>query len=69
MLRQIENTVTITCDKCGTAKSSTQENYNNDFWNAGFVLNKGRKYEHLCSNCLPPKKQKALLFVKSKLSF
>lgn len=69
MLKEENNQVTITCDKCGESKTAGKEKYNEVFWKEGFVLNGGRKYEHLCFNCLPPKKQKAMTFVKSKLSF
>ncbi len=60
--------VTIKCDKCGKMKSALKINYNDVFWKDMWVLNKGRKYEHLCFDCLPAKKQKAVISIHSKLS-
>ena len=69
MIETKEGIVTITCDKCNKTETSNEANYNQVFWDKGFVLNAGRKYEHLCYECLPKKKQKAMTFVKNKLRF
>lgn len=70
MLTTENSQVTIKCDKCGSSSTaSLTEDYNKVFWEAGFVLNRGRKYEHLCFFCLPAQKQKAMTFVKTKLNF
>lgn len=53
--------VTIKCDKCGKMKSALRNNYNDVFYREKWALNKGTKYEHLCFNCLPAKKQKSFL--------
>lgn len=68
MLTEENNKVTIKCDKCNKTKIAEKENYNEVFWNDMWVLNGGRKYEHLCYDCLPKKKKDALLFVHSKMS-
>ena len=56
-----ENAITtIKCDKCGKESIAKESNYNDVFWREGWALNRGRKYEHLCYDCLPKKKQKAM---------
>jgi hypothetical protein len=50
--------VTIKCDKCGKTKTATKDTYNDVFYKEKWALNKGRKYMHLCFDCLPKKKQK-----------
>lgn len=58
MIVKENNSVKIICDKCGKSQVSTEENYNDDFYKNRWALNKGRKYMHLCFNCLPSKYKK-----------
>jgi len=69
MLIEENDKVEIICDKCGYSKTASKSDYNKVFWNAGFVLNGGRKYEHLCFNCLPKTRQKARTFLISKTNY
>lgn len=66
MLTQREDQVTIECDKCHTKCTVSEKNYNSVFWDLGWVLNKGRKYNHLCFGCLPKKKRDSMDFVQNK---
>lgn len=59
---------TITCDKCNKSNTTREENAGEVFYNMGYVLNKGRKYMHLCFDCLPKKRKQANEFVKRKFS-
>lgn len=59
MITTAENKTTIKCDKCQKESIASKENYNDVFWREGWALNRGRKYEHLCYDCLPKKQQKA----------
>jgi hypothetical protein len=62
---KIENqTTTITCDKCGRSSTAPNDLYNEWFYEEGWALHRGRKYEHLCNRCLSPKARKAMAFVK-----
>lgn len=56
----------ITCDKCGSWSKAPSAHYNEWFYDEGWVLNRGRKYEHLCRECLTPKQRKAFDFVKNR---
>lgn len=60
MLKSNGSNTTIKCDKCSKESIAKNTDYNDVFWREGWVLNRGRKYEHLCYDCLPKKKQKAL---------
>lgn len=56
--------VRITCDKCGVNCYSTKEQYNDDFFNAGWVLfRNAKKYHHVCRDCQTKKQRKAHDFV------
>lgn len=66
MLKTEGEFTTITCDKCGRHKTAKNNSYNEVFYADGWWLNKGRKYEHLCNNCLPDKSRKADNFIKEK---
>ena len=66
MITTVENTTTIKCDKCEKESIASKENYNDVFWREGWALNRGRKYEHLCYDCLPPKQQKAIDNLKAR---
>lgn len=50
--------VTIQCDKCQHGQTEPEGAHNDAFYRAGWALNKGRKYEHLCNGCLPGKYKK-----------
>lgn len=67
MLKTEGNTTVIKCDKCGVESIALTSNYNDVFYKEGWALNKGRKYEHLCFNCLPKKKQKIMLKFKQHI--
>lgn len=60
----INNTTKITCDKCGHHSTAPADKYNEFFYDEGWVLNKGRKYMHICRSCLTKKQRKAMDFVK-----
>jgi hypothetical protein len=66
MIKSNDKTATITCDKCGATSTALKENYNDRFFDEGWALHKGRKYEHLCRKCLRPSARKAMDFVKKK---
>ncbi|OJV51632.1 MAG: hypothetical protein BGO31_00060 [Bacteroidetes bacterium 43-16] len=66
MITTGESTTTIKCDKCQKESVAPNDSYNEKFWREGWSLNKGRKYEHLCYNCLPKKQQKAIDNLKAK---
>lgn len=53
-------TTVITCDKCKKKQEAPSYRYNDDFFKSKWALNKGRLYEHLCYNCLPKSKKKAM---------
>lgn len=63
MIKTNGNITTITCDKCGDWSNAHKDYYNTAFFSEGWVLNRGRKYTHLCNKCLTPKQRKALIFV------
>jgi hypothetical protein len=65
MIKTEDGLTTIHCDKCFKSSSAPQDSYNDKFWDEGWALNRGRKYEHLCFDCLPPKSKKAQAFVKA----
>lgn len=69
MITRSEDVATIECDKCKAKVSGTEETYNKVAWEAGFALNKGRKYMHLCYDCLPKAKQKAMDFMRRRIFF
>jgi hypothetical protein len=69
MITRSENIVTIECDKCHKQVSGTEETYNKAAWDAGFALNRGRKYMHLCYDCLPKDKQEAMDFAHKNFTF
>lgn len=58
---------TITCDKCKATSSASKSIYNEVFYTEGWALHRGRKYMHLCKDCLSPKSRRAMAFVKEKL--
>lgn len=60
MINSENGIATIKCDKCGHSSKASDVAYNDVFWKEGWALNMGRKYEHLCYNCLPKKKQKVM---------
>ena len=46
----------ITCDKCGTTDTATENNAGNVFFNLGWGLfPNAKKYQHLCIACIPKK--------------
>ncbi len=68
MIKTDKGITIIKCDKCGKESITKESNYNKVFWDEGWVLNLGRKYEHLCYDCLPKKKQKAFDSVKKLMN-
>jgi hypothetical protein len=66
MIKTEGEVTTITCDKCGRYSIAPKSMYNKIFFEEGWALNRGRKYEHLCNPCLPAKSRKAMAFVKEK---
>ena len=64
MIKHENGNTTITCDKCGKSDDAPSGSYNEYFSLLNWTLNKGRKYMHLCWNCLPAKSKKARNFVK-----
>ncbi len=52
MIENINMFVKITCDKCGFKQTELLPESNDKFFAAGWGLNKGRKYTHLCGKCL-----------------
>lgn len=61
---------TIQCDKCKKISSSSSANYNIKFALEEWSLNsKGRKYKHICYDCLTEKQKKAKDFVNKKFGF
>jgi hypothetical protein len=60
--------VIIICDKCKDTSTASASTYNDLFYDEGWALNRGRKYEHLCYSCLPSKSRKAIAFVKKFLT-
>lgn len=69
MIIKTDGVVIIECDKCHTKVEGTDETYNQVAWDVGFALNNGRKYEHLCYDCLPRKKQKSMDFAHKHFTF
>jgi len=57
-----KNITTITCDKCKTSQAEPSDISNDEFFKAGWALNKGRKYMHLCKNCQSPTQRRAMAF-------
>jgi hypothetical protein len=66
MITHNETTTTIQCDKCKRESIAPTKSYNEWFYDEGWALNKGRKYKHLCRQCLPKKSRDAMDFVKEK---
>lgn len=67
MIEHTNGITTITCDKCLKASSSASANYNAVFALEQWSLNgNGRKYKHICFECLTPKQKKAKTFVNTK---
>lgn len=64
MITRNETTTTIQCDKCKIEQHAPNGCYNEVFYTLGWALKRGRKYEHLCYNCLPSRSKKAMNFVK-----
>lgn len=61
MLTVTETITTIKCDKCQKESNAKNDNYNDIFWNQGWVMNKrSRKYHHLCYDCLSKKTTKII---------
>ena len=61
-----EGITKITCDKCGFNSIAPTKLYNEVFYNEGWVLNRGKKYMHLCNRCLTKKQREAMKFIKEK---
>jgi len=66
MITHSEGITTIQCDKCKVTSLAGSSWYNEVFFQEGWLLHKGRKYEHLCRECLSPKARRAMDFVKEK---
>lgn len=50
---------TITCDKCGTSDSQTEDIAGLCFYRSGWSLkSNAKKYKHLCFKCQPAKQKK-----------
>lgn len=58
MIKTENGITTIKCDKCMKESKASENNYNDVFYAEKWALNRGRKYEHLCFDCLPPKTKK-----------
>lgn len=54
-------TCTITCDKCGKTDTANESGAGDYFYSMGWVLKDGRKYKHLCIDCLPAKYKSSVI--------
>lgn len=68
MINKKDGLVTIKCDKCGKEATGSESTYNDVFWAYNWVLNRGRKYEHLCFDCAPSKRKKQIEGIKKRLN-
>lgn len=66
MISKSSEAVIITCDKCKSTQTAPKESYNQDFFADGWLLNRGRKYMHLCFECQTAKQRKSVEFVHDK---
>ena len=66
MIKHESGITTITCDKCQKQQDAPSESYNDSFYADGWALNKGRKYMHLCYNCLSARSRRAMNAVKER---
>ena len=59
MIKYNKNWVKLTCDKCGSSSNVPKGVHNQVFYAEGWRMNnKGRKYIHLCRECLRKNKRK-----------
>lgn len=57
--------VIITCDKCWRQENAHKDEYNNRFYESGWVMNSNaKKHKHKCYSCLTKREKKAFDFVK-----
>lgn len=66
MITKSIETVVITCDKCKSSQTASEKSYNQDFFADGWLLNRGRKYMHLCFGCQTAKQRKLVDFMHDK---
>ena len=58
---KIHGEVTIICDKCDKSENCKHILWNEQFYKSGWrVKSKGRKWKHLCADCLATKKKQSI---------
>lgn len=63
-----DGVVTITCDKCKAIAVAPEDSYNTSFFLDGWILNRGRKYMHLCWGCQTKKQRAGQDFVRERFN-
>lgn len=65
-IKKTDLTATIICDKCQKTQEASLKTYNTIFWSEKWILNNGKKYEHLCYNCASSKQKKAINAIQAR---